>query len=305
MAGWIPGCRTRGMEGQLWGLSIHGYWYLQQMLEPAPHRYWEMTVRGVWSSHLKLPFSQQTFLSIYSNPILWDADKQGTLPIIEELDISEEPDVERNTSGRKYVTLDVCVNCFGKQREHHLFYIGEHGKASQRGHWGWVYRVEEDRTLGRGNSVHLISVLGGMWQIMFTQGDKSFSLKKKSFKWIPGDPYKNVTCTHIWMNYLKQKSCQKYSWCNRTTTWPLFYWNGLRLWTSLCPVSEAKNMYRLGVFWLQVTSNPWTQFKKNKRGIDLKAFGSGDRGRWEWILRPAARTQLGFWMKWKHSKSCQ
>ena len=160
-------------------LGIHGYWYLQQMLEPAPHRYWEMTVRGVWSSHLKLPFSQQTFLSIYSNPILWDADKQGTLPIIEELDISEEPDVERNTSGRKYVTLDVCVNCFGKQREHHLFYIGEHGKASQRGHWGWVYRVEEDRTLGRGNSVHLISVLGGMWQIMFTQGDKSFSLKKK------------------------------------------------------------------------------------------------------------------------------
>ena len=98
--------------------------------------------------------------------------------------------MERNTSGRKYVTLDVCVNCFGKQREeHHLFYIGEHGKASQRrGHWGWVYRVEEDRTLGRGNSVHLISVLGGMWQIMFTQGDKSFSLKKKkSFKWISGD----------------------------------------------------------------------------------------------------------------------
>lgn len=57
-----------------------------------------------------------------------------------------------------------------------------------------------------------------------------FLKKKKSFKWIPGDPYDNVTCTHIQMNYLKQKSCQKYSWCNRTTTWPLFYWNGLYLW---------------------------------------------------------------------------
>lgn len=29
--------------------------------------------------------------------------------------------------------------------------------------------------------LHLISVLGGMWQIMFTQGDKSFSLKKEKF----------------------------------------------------------------------------------------------------------------------------
>lgn len=91
-----------------------------------------MTVCGVWSSHLKLPFSQQTSEHVLQPNTVGCRDK-GTLPTIEELDISEEPDVERHTSGRKYVTLDVCVNCFGKQREeHHLFYTGGHGKASQR-----------------------------------------------------------------------------------------------------------------------------------------------------------------------------
>ena len=74
-----------------------------------------MTVCGVWSSHLKLPFSQQTSEHVLQPNTVGCRDK-GTLPTIEELDISEEPDVERHTSGRKYVTLDVSTALESKEK---------------------------------------------------------------------------------------------------------------------------------------------------------------------------------------------
>ena len=51
--------------------------------------------------------------------------------------------------------------------------------------------------------MHLTPVLGGMWQIMFIQGGKSFSFKKH-FKRIRGDLYNNVTCTHSHSEELSQ-----------------------------------------------------------------------------------------------------
>lgn len=54
-------------------------------------------------------------------------------------------------------------------------------KTSQRVTLRLSLQVEE-HDLGQRNIIALISVLGGMWQIMFTQGDQIISLKKKIFK---------------------------------------------------------------------------------------------------------------------------
>ena len=46
-SGWIHECSTMDSEGQLWDLSLHGSWYLQQVLRSVPCGYRGMTVDTV------------------------------------------------------------------------------------------------------------------------------------------------------------------------------------------------------------------------------------------------------------------